>query len=103
MAKDGPRYVAGLQDKTDISCYKDFFEGDKAEEARQKAEDAAERHQRSTIVFDRKMQEIIHRKVIASKTEVVEKPAPQQKRRGRKKTEEPKVEEKKAHSKEDYF
>lgn len=47
------RYVASLQDVADRTCYKDFFESNKFEETRQKADDEAEKYQRSTVVFDR--------------------------------------------------
>jgi len=98
---DGPRYVASLQDVTDKQCYKDFFEGDKFEEAKQKAEDAAEKYQRSSLVYDRKLMAITHKKVIELK-KIEEKPAPPPRRgRGRKKVETD--ESKKKVSKDDYF
>ena len=50
---DGKRYVASLQDVTDSSCYKDFFESNTFTEAKEKADEAAEKHQRSALVFDR--------------------------------------------------
>lgn len=80
---DGPRYVASLQDVTDTSCYKDFFEGEVFEEAKAKAEEAADKHQRSTLVYDRKLMAITHKKVIEKAKTEVEKPVPP--RRGRKK------------------
>lgn len=73
------RYVSGLQDAADKSCYKDFFESNKLEEAKQQADECAETRQRSTIVFDRKDNGIIYKKEIKRdgdkevKTVVIEK------------------------------
>jgi len=115
---DGPRFVASLQDVTDFQCYKDFFESQKLNEAQAKADEAAEKHQRSAIVFDRKLMEIVHRKVIEreKKPEIKEKPEikaplpPPISKRGKKKpvevepVVEPKVEKpKKKITKDDYF
>ena len=105
---DGPRFVASLQDVTDKSCYKDFFESEKLEVTKQKADDAAEKYQRSVIIFDRKMMEITYRKVIQLEVIPEKTPPP---RRGRRKVEpkiERKVEEapkpkKKVITKDDYF
>jgi hypothetical protein len=58
---DGPRYVASLQDVADPVCYKDFFEGEKQEEAKEKAEAKAQEAGRSTLVYDRKAMAIIHK------------------------------------------
>lgn len=92
---DGPRYVASLQDVVDLSCYKDFFESEKFENAKVKAEDAAEKHQRSAIVYDRKLMAITHKKVIEKeKPEIVK---PKQLKRGKK------VKEPKKTSKDAYF
>lgn len=115
---DGKRYTASLQDVTDKQCYKDFFESDTFEAAKQACDEAAEKHQRSAIVFDRKAPGITHRKVIQSVAvkEEVKTPSPPP-RRGRKKVENPvtevpverKVEEskpkskKKVITKDDYF
>lgn len=90
---DGPRYIASLQDVIDLSCYKDFFESEKFEVAKVKAEDAAEKHQRSAIVYDRKLMAITHKKVIEKEKKVEEKPQP---KKG-KKSKEKKI------TKDDYF
>lgn len=113
--QDGKRYTASLQDVTDKQCYKDFFESDTCEAAKKACDEAAEKYQRSAIVFDRKSPGIIHRKVIQSVAqEEVKKPSPPP-RRGKKKVEtsempvESKVEEpkskpkKKVITKDDYF
>lgn len=101
---DGLRYTAGLQDKTDKCCYKDFFESDKLDEAKKECDDAADNNQRSAIVYDRKLMEIVYRKVIETDKKE-EKPVPP--RRGRRKAE-PKIERKnetaeKKRSNDDYF
>jgi hypothetical protein len=105
---DGKRFVASLQDVTDKSCYKDFFESEKLDETKQKVDEAVEKYQRSAIVFDRKMVEVIYRKVIQSKEVEPAKTLPP--RRGRRKAE-PKIERKVEHvepkkkviNKDDYF
>jgi hypothetical protein len=104
---DGLRYTAGLQDATDVCCYKDFFESEKLDEAKRECEEAAARSQRSAIVYDRKLMEIVYRKVIEREKKVEEKKALPP-RRGRRKTEskiERKIEttEKKKITKDDYF
>lgn len=101
---DGLRYTAGLQDKTDKCCYKDFFESEKLDEAKKECDETAEKNQRSAIVYDRKMFEIVHRKVIVTEKPEENKPSPPP-RRGKKKVE-PKVErkdEEKKRSNDDYF
>jgi hypothetical protein len=103
--EDGKRYVAGLQNATDPSCYNDIFESDTFTEAKQKADEAAEKHQRNAIVFDRKNPcDNWYKKVIEKKEDkppVAVKPPPQKSRRGRKaKSEEPKP---KKDPKDDYF
>jgi len=105
---DGLRYTASLQDKTDFSCYKDFFESEKLEEAKTECDEAADKNQRSAIVFDRKLPGIVYRKVIEreKKEEVKAVPAPA--RKGKKKAEPPKVEQKnetseKKRTNDDYF
>lgn len=50
---DGKRFVASLQDATDLCCYKDFFESNTLIAAKEKANAAAEKYQRSVLVFDR--------------------------------------------------
>ena len=72
MAED-PRYVVGLQTADDRSCYKDFFETNKFEEAKTKADEAAEKNQRSTLVFDRKFG-IVYKKEIVQPTDSADKP-----------------------------
>ncbi len=104
------RYTASLQDKTDFSCYKDFFESEKLEEAKKECDTAADKNQRSAIVFDRKLPGIVHRKVIErEKVEEKSVPAPPvpTPKRGRKKAE-PKVERRnetseKKRTNDDYF
>lgn len=88
---DGPRYVASLQDVKDRQCYKDFYESEKQEETKQQADEAAEKAGRSAIVFDRKMHEIIHRKVIQRADDPVPKaPPPPKPKKGKKVKEEKK-------------
>lgn len=104
---DGPRFVASLQDVTDLQCYKDFFESEKLSEAKEKADEAAEKHKRSVLVFDRMLCEITYKKVVEQekKPEAVKAPTPPP-RRGKKKEPvvEPKVEKpKKKITKDDYF
>jgi hypothetical protein len=72
MVNDGLRYVASLQSETDQCCYKDFFEGTKYEEAKQKADEAADKNKRSALVYDRELMEITYKKVVESTTKVVE-------------------------------
>ena len=110
-----PRYVVSLQTVDDRSCYKDFFETDKLEEAKREADEAAEQNQRSTLVFDRKFGTVYKKEIIrpndvakpvlkpqctraVKKTTVVEE-APPAKKRGRPKKE-VKVEQ---NSNDDYF
>jgi hypothetical protein len=84
-----PRYVAGLRDVTDSSCYKDFFESDTLEEAQKEADFAAEKHGRNTIVFDRRpFGDIVYRKVVQTeeKAAVVTPPVKQKQMRKRKET-----------------
>jgi len=95
---DGKRFVASLQDVKDFSCYKDFFESDTLVAAKEKADEAAEKHQRSVLVFDREQSEVTYKKVIDNQKKVEVKPEPPP-RRGRKKAE-PK---KKQITKDDYF
>lgn len=104
---DGKRFVAALQDVTDPQCYKDFFESDKLCDAKEKADEAAEKYQRSVLVFDREQCETSYKKVIEKEKKEPEKKVPLP-RRGRKKAEpkvERKVEEpkKKVINKDDYF
>ena len=71
MVNDGPRYVASLQSETDQCCYKDFFEGGKFEEAKQKVDEAVDKNKRSALVYDRKLMEITYKRVVENKvTEV---------------------------------
>jgi pyruvate/2-oxoacid:ferredoxin oxidoreductase alpha subunit len=103
---DGKRFVAALQDVIDPQCYKDFFESDKLCDAKAKADEAAEKYQRSVLVFDREQCETSYKKVIEKEKKEPEKVLPP--RRGRKKVElkvERKVEEpkKKVINKDDYF
>jgi hypothetical protein len=103
---DGKRFVASLQDVIEPQCYKDFFESDKLNEAQEKADEAAEKHQRSVLIFDRQRCEISYKKVIEKEKKEPEKVLPP--RRGRKKVE-PKIErkvatvQKKKITKDDYF
>ena len=96
---DGLRYVVSLQDVKDINCYKDFFESEKLDDAKKECEETADKNKRSAVVYDRKVMEIVHRKVIEG-----EKPAEKEKvpapKRGRKKAE-PKIERKRTNA--DYF
>jgi hypothetical protein len=62
MIDDELRYVVGLRDKEDTQCYKDFFETEKFEEGKRKAEELFERYRRSIIIFDRKLLTVIFRK-----------------------------------------
>lgn len=74
-----PRYVVGLQTVDDRSCYKDFFETDKLEEAKREADEAAERSQRSTLVFDRKFGTVYKKEIVRPNDTVVKpvaKPQP---------------------------
>ena len=104
---DGKRYTAALQDKTDKCCYKDFEEFDTFEPAKQACDAAAERNQRSAIVYDRKMPGIIHKKVIHSAQDEVKNPAPLPHRGKRKAAEtpveEPKPKPKKKIAQDDFF
>jgi hypothetical protein len=77
-----PRYVASIQDEKDQSCYKDFYESDKLDQAKLKAEQESKDVGRSVIIFDRKGMGIIDRYVI----EQEKKPEPEKKlvKRGRK-------------------
>jgi len=61
---DGPRYVAGVQDDKDRSCYKDFFETETLHEAKTKADEKSAKVKFSTLVFDRKLMEIVYKKVV---------------------------------------
>lgn len=70
MSED-PRYVVSLQTVDDKSCYKDFFETDKLEEAKREADEAAERSQRSTLVFDRKFGTVYKKEIVRSNDSVV--------------------------------
>ena len=81
---DGPRYIAGIQDEKDKCCYKDFFETETLYEAKEKADEKSEKVNRSAIVFDRKLMEIVHRKVIEVAVESPKK-KPEIQRRGKKK------------------
>lgn len=103
---DGLRYTASLQDKTEKCCYKDFFESEKLEEAKKECDEAADNNKRSAIVYDRKLMEIVHRKVIETEKKEEKSVAPPP-RRGRKKVE-PKIERKnetpeKKRTNDDYF
>ena len=98
---DGLRYTASLQDKTDKSCYKDFFESEKLEDAKKECDEAADKNQRSAIVYDRKLMSIVHRKVIETVKKEEEKAVPA--RKGKKKVE-PKIETvEKKRTNDDYF
>jgi hypothetical protein len=100
MKYEGPRYVAGLRDKTDLCCYKDFFETEKFEEAKQEADAAADKNKRNTIVYDRKLMEITYRKVVQEEVKAAP-PKPQKVfRKGKAKKEE---EPSKGPSKDDFF
>lgn len=77
------RYVASLQDTIDPQCFKDFFESDKLEETKQKANEASEKHKRDALVFDRKFG-TVYKKTI-EKAEEVKPVIP---KRGRKQKEE---------------
>jgi len=72
MSED-PRYVVSLQTVDDRSCYKDFFETNKLEEAKKEADEAAERSQRSTLVFDRKFGTVYNKEIVRP-NDVVVKP-----------------------------
>jgi hypothetical protein len=99
---DGPRYVAGLQDVADTSCYKDFFENEVFEKVKENADAAADKNQRTAIVYDRKLMAITHKKVIVKTVEEVVPPLP---KKGKKKVA-PKIERKcpkKEITKDDYF
>jgi hypothetical protein len=101
MKYEGPRYVAGLRDKTDLCCYKDFFETEKFEEAKQEADAAADKNKRNTIVYDRKLMEITYRKVVQEEVKAAPPPKPQKVfRKGKAKKEE---EPSKGPSKDDFF
>lgn len=63
MSED-PRYVVSLQTVDDRSCYKDFFETNKLEEAKREADEAAEKNQRSTLVFDRKFGTVYKKEIV---------------------------------------
>ena len=82
---DGPRYVASLQDVTDPSCYKDFFEGEKQEEAKERAEAKAKEAGRSTLVYDRKAMAIIHKVVVSLSSVNSPQPVVPSLKRGRRK------------------
>ena len=84
---DGPRYVTGLRDTVDLSCYKDILESDKYDEAKDKADLAAEKHQRNTIVFDRQDNGIIYRKVVQVETKIPPPPPKPQKQLRKRKPE----------------
>jgi hypothetical protein len=76
-----PRYVASIQDEKDKTCYKDFFESNKLDQTKVKAEQESKDVGRSVIIFDRKGFGIIERYVIEQeKVEVEKKPI----KRGRK-------------------
>jgi len=78
MSED-PRYVVSLQTVDDRSCYKDFFETNKLEEAKKEADETAERSQRSTLVFDRKFGTIYKKEIVRPNDTVVKpvaKPQP---------------------------
>jgi hypothetical protein len=59
-----PRYVASIQDKKDETCYKDFYESDRLDQVKAKAEQESKEAGRSVIVFDRKGLGIIERYVV---------------------------------------
>lgn len=93
---DGPRYSVSLQDRSDLSLYREVFESEVYQEAKTKSDEISAKEQRSTIIFDRKDNWVIDKNEVKREGEI--KPiAPvkqQQSRRGRKKKEEePKVEE----------
>lgn len=70
-----PRYVASIQDEKDKTCYKDFYESDKLDQTKSKAEQESKDVGRSVIIFDRKGMGIIERYVIEQeKTEPEKKP-----------------------------
>ncbi len=100
MEHDGPRYVAGLRDPNDPTCYKDFFEGDKLAEVQAEADSAAERQKRNTIVYDRKMHDIIYRKVVQEEAKAAQPSKPAKTFR---KTKKQKKEEGRKVSNDDFF
>ena len=69
-----PRYIASLQSVDDPCCYKDFFEGDTFEIAKQKADESAEKHNRNALVYDRKLMAITYKKEIIRSETKFEKP-----------------------------
>lgn len=81
---DGPRYVASITSCSDLSCYKDFFESEKLEEAKEKADEAALKYQFSALVYDRKVGGIIYKKVIEMGNKEPELKVVPPPRRGRK-------------------
>ena len=99
---DGLRYQASLQNVTDVCCYKDFFESEKLDEAKKECDEAAERSQRSAVVYDRKLMTIVHRKVIEREKKSEEKNALPPKR-GKKPVIERRSETKKKITNDDYF
>lgn len=101
--EDGKRYVTSLQDTVDLSCYKDFFECDTFKQAQEKADEAAEKHQRNALVFDRKEHGTVYKKVIESKDKPEVKVPPPKIKRGRKKSEKPTESKKEVSAKDSYF
>lgn len=80
---DGPRYVAGIQDAKDKTCYKDFFESEKLSEVKEVAK--ADNNGLEIIIFDRNLQQIIERitpeKTLAEEPKQENKPLTRRKRR----------------------
>jgi len=67
----GPRYVASLQDTKERTCFKDFHEGEKLEEAKQQADKAGKKHCREALVYDRIAMQIIYKFIPEKKEEPV--------------------------------
>jgi len=98
---DGPRYVTGIQDEKEKCCYKDFYETETLYEAKEKADEKSDKVNRSAIVFDRKLMEIVHRKVVQTVVGVPKKP--ELPHRGKKKKVKPEVKPEVKPSDDDYF
>lgn len=76
------RYVVSLQDIKDKCCYKDFFETNTLKEAEEQLEERTTKMQRSCIIFDRYMHQIVNRKIIGEKPVVVQKKVVKKKKKG---------------------
>lgn len=92
---DGPRYVSSLQSPDDPCCYKDFHECSVFEEAKQKADEAVSKNNRSALVYDRKLMAVTYKNAVETK-QLEEKPVKEKKRGVRTKP-------KRGIAKEDYF